>query len=116
MREKGRWHASSEAQRLGPVAVLLEKLVRRDGRSLDEAMPHIRAVDPDVAREELVRMLERLPERTGRPRAVDVEAVGDVISGGEPATLAHSPATSRISNLVGGGCAINSNAAGRDRC
>jgi RNA polymerase sigma factor for flagellar operon FliA len=102
MREKGRWHASSEAQRLGPVAVLLEKLVRRDGRSLDEALPHVLAVHPDVAREELLRILERLPERTGRPRAVDVEAVGDVISGGEPADArALAGERQRISNLVG---------------
>src|SRR5688500_2017196 len=39
-RARGRWHASAEAQRLGPTAVLLETLVRRGGRTLDEAMPH----------------------------------------------------------------------------
>src|SRR3954466_2259533 len=48
---KGRWHASTEASRLGPAAVLVETLILRDGRSLDEAMPHIQATHPELTRE-----------------------------------------------------------------
>lgn len=84
-RAKGRWHASTEAQRIGPIGVQLELLVRRDGRSLDEALPHIRAVDPDITREALAVMLDRLPERVGRPRVVDLEPIGHAIAGGESA-------------------------------
>ncbi|MFL6247492.1 MAG: sigma-70 family RNA polymerase sigma factor [Thermoanaerobaculia bacterium] len=84
-RAKGRWHASTEAQRGGPTAVLLETLVRRDGRSLDEALPLVRAIDPRVTREALASMLEHLPARMGRPRTVAIEAIGDVIPGGEAA-------------------------------
>jgi len=84
-RTKGRWHASSEAERLGPVAVALETLVRRDGRTLDEALTHIRAADAGVTREMLGEMLRRLPERTGRPRAVDLEGIAHGIAGGETA-------------------------------
>jgi len=34
----GRWRPSAAADRLGPVAVLLEQLVSRDGHTLEEAM------------------------------------------------------------------------------
>jgi len=84
-REKGRWHASSEAQRLGPAAVLVETLVRRDGRSLDEAWPHVRAAHPELTRDEAAAILERLPDRTSRPRAVELEAIAHAIAGGEAA-------------------------------
>jgi RNA polymerase sigma factor (sigma-70 family) len=85
MRAKGRWHASSEAQRLGPAAVLLETLVRRDGRSLDEALPHMRAAHPEITREAMEALLDRLPARTGRPKAVDLESISYAIAGGEAA-------------------------------
>jgi len=85
MRAKGRWHPSSDAQRLGTIAVQLETLVRRDGRSLDEAMPHLVALDPSVTREAMAALLERLPERTGRPRRVDFDAIGYAIAGRDSA-------------------------------
>jgi RNA polymerase sigma factor (sigma-70 family) len=84
-RAKGRWHASSEAQRLGATAVLAETLVLRDGRSADEALMHIRVVDPGITRESLASMLKRLPERTRRPRAVHIEGIANAIAGGEAA-------------------------------
>jgi RNA polymerase sigma factor (sigma-70 family) len=84
-RAKGRWHASSEAQRLGPAAVLIETLIRRDGRTLDEAMPHLHAAHPGLTRDEVNAILERLPERLGRPRRVDLDAIGHVLAGGEAA-------------------------------
>ncbi|HEX6098193.1 MAG TPA: sigma-70 family RNA polymerase sigma factor [Thermoanaerobaculia bacterium] len=101
MRAKGRWHASTEAQRLGPVAVQLETLVRRDGRSLDEASLHIRTAHPDVTGEQLAALLERLPARTARPRPVDVDAVGP-IAGGEPADArALAGDRQRVADAVG---------------
>jgi RNA polymerase sigma factor (sigma-70 family) len=84
-RAKGRWHASSEAQRLGPAAVLIETLIRRDGRTLDEALPHIHAAHPGMTRDEVNAIVARLPERIGRPRRVDLEAIEHVLAGGEPA-------------------------------
>ena len=38
----GRWRPSAAADRLGPVAVLLERLVSRDGHTLEEAMEIVR--------------------------------------------------------------------------
>lgn len=84
-RAKGRWHASAEAERLGPTAVLAETLVVRDGRTLDEALVHIRPVDPGVTRESLEAMLKRLPERARRPRVVHLEGIANAVAGGEAA-------------------------------
>jgi RNA polymerase sigma factor (sigma-70 family) len=68
MHDLGRWHPSAEAARNGAAGVLLETLVRRDRRTLDEALPHLQALDPSFTRAQAAAMLERLPER--RPRAV----------------------------------------------
>jgi RNA polymerase sigma factor (sigma-70 family) len=101
-RTKGRWHASSEAERLGPIAVSLETLVRRDGRTLDEALTHIRSADPNATREMLEEILRRLPERTGRPRAVDLEGIAYAIAGGEAAdTRAVAHDVHRVSAIAG---------------
>jgi RNA polymerase sigma factor (sigma-70 family) len=66
----GRWRPSAEAERLGAAAVLLEKLLTRDGRSLDEAVPFVRAVDPSLDRAAVHALAARLPQRTPRPRLV----------------------------------------------
>jgi len=82
---RGRFRASTEAQRLGSWAVLLEKLVIRDGRSIEEALPHLRAVDPSSTPEQIAETLRRLPERTIRPRDIELDGVDEVVAGGEPA-------------------------------
>lgn len=80
MHEYGRWHPSAEAVRLGPACLLLEELVCRDQRSLDEALPHVRAVDPALTREAAEAMLARLPQHRRRPRPVDLGSVSpDVV-------------------------------------
>lgn len=101
MRAKGRWHASNEAQRLGPVAVRLETLVRRDGRSLDEALQHLRDEHPGVTREELAALLDRLPARTGRPRPVAVDTVGPIAGGESADARALASDRKRIADVVG---------------
>lgn len=102
-RAKGRWHASTEATRLGPAAVLIETLIRRDGRSVAEAMPHIRAAHPEISVADVNAILARLPERTGRPRPVDIEIVGPTIAS-DDATDARAIANEklRISMKAGG--------------
>ena len=40
--EWGRWRPSAMANRLGPVAVLLERLVTRDSHTIEEAMEIVR--------------------------------------------------------------------------
>jgi len=66
----GRWHSSAEAERLGDAAVLLEELTVRDGRSIDETIPLVLAVDPTLDRAAVHRLAAHLPPRTMRPRLV----------------------------------------------
>jgi RNA polymerase sigma factor for flagellar operon FliA len=61
----GRWRPSAKAERLGPVAVALERLVTRDGHTLEEAMEMVRtnhAAPQTYA--ELRAMWEQLPVRS----------------------------------------------------
>lgn len=71
----GKWNPSAEAQRLGEAAVTLERLIYRDGQPLDAALPLVRAIDPAITRAAAEAILDRLPRRTTRPRAVDLDAV-----------------------------------------
>jgi RNA polymerase sigma factor (sigma-70 family) len=76
IRAWGRWSESAAAKRMGEVALLLERLVRRDGRTLDEALPLLRDVARDLTRADAEAMLAEIPERRAmRPRAVDASAV-----------------------------------------
>jgi len=74
----GRWHPSAEARRMGDAAVCLETLVMRDGRSLDDALPHVRAIDPALDRAALASMLARFPGRAPRPREIGLESAAGV--------------------------------------
>ena len=71
-RTHGRWRPSPEAQRLGDRAVLIEDVVRRQRRSIEEAIPMIRAVDPSITTGEVAAIAERLPARAPRPREVEL--------------------------------------------
>ncbi len=73
MRHGGRWRSSREAERMGAAGILLETLVRRDQRSLDEAVPMVQAVHPALARRELEAMATHLPARLPPPRAVAID-------------------------------------------
>lgn len=69
----GRWHPSAIAQRLGGPAVLLEQLMHRDGHSFEEAATLIGHRHPELTRAELAKVADALPQRTPRPRSVDLE-------------------------------------------
>jgi len=74
MHRLGRFHASAEATRLGPAAILLESLVRRDGRSLEEALPIVRSIEPALTREDAEALLTRIPERRARAVTIDFDS------------------------------------------
>lgn len=76
----GRWHASAEAERLGAAAVLLEKLLLRDGRPLEEAIPIVRAIEPSLDRNAVEELASRLPAREARPRLVSLPAADDAFA------------------------------------
>jgi RNA polymerase sigma factor (sigma-70 family) len=73
VQERGRWHASAEAVRLGPAAVLLESLVLREKRSLDDVLPLVRNIDSKLTRADLESLLARLPHRRARVVVVGVD-------------------------------------------
>jgi RNA polymerase sigma factor (sigma-70 family) len=63
----GKWRPSAEAVREGPLAVLLEQLLWRDGYSFDQACQMIRTGHSDPATpEELERIAGALPARPRR--------------------------------------------------
>ena len=74
----GKWHASAEAKRLGPLAVELEQHLQRDGRTAEEALTILSSRYDGVTRESLQALAARLPERAPRHREVALEAAESV--------------------------------------
>ncbi|MEA2328396.1 MAG: hypothetical protein QOE68_3355 [Thermoanaerobaculia bacterium] len=98
----GRWHPSAEAERLGAAAVLLEKLLSRDGRSLDESAPLVRAVDPSIDARGVRVLAARLPPRSPRPRLVPMpDSEDDFAASDEADAPAHLADARRISKRAG---------------
>jgi len=80
-----RWFASAEAQRLGAVAVQLEQLLRRDGRTLDEAIAVLGNQFPDVTAASIEGLAAELPDRAPAPRLVAMSDDDDGPSAGREA-------------------------------
>jgi RNA polymerase sigma factor (sigma-70 family) len=78
----GRWRPSAMAERLGPIAVVLERLVTRDGHTVEEAIETVRTHhDVVLTHTELRRIWEQLPVRI---RNIDVdEAVAEGVTAPE---------------------------------
>ena len=63
----GKWRPSAEAQRLGPVAIRLERLIAREGCGFDQACEVMRTNEGvTLTRAELEAIAVRLPIRTRR--------------------------------------------------
>jgi len=74
-RTLGRWRPSSEAKRMGEAGILLEMLIRRDERTLAEAVPMVRAADDTLTAGDIETMAARLPVRPSRMRLVEMNPV-----------------------------------------
>jgi RNA polymerase sigma factor for flagellar operon FliA len=80
----GKWRPSAEARRAGPVALLLERLVARDGLTFDEACSTLQITHGVTAsRAELETLFARLPARTKR-RLVPDDDIAETLSAPEP--------------------------------
>jgi RNA polymerase sigma factor (sigma-70 family) len=76
----GRWRPSAMAERLGPVAVVLERLVTRDSHTIDEAIEIVRTNhDVGLSYAELRKIWEQLPARV-RTTEVGEEAAAGISS------------------------------------
>lgn len=77
----GRWRPSAVANRLGPIAVVLERLVTRDGHALEEAIEIIRTNHhSSLSGRQLRDIWEQLPPRV-KTTEVGEEAAATVSSG-----------------------------------
>ena len=73
-RTHGRWRPSAEAERLGDRAVLIEDVIGRQHRSIEDATAVVRSLDASMTREDVVAIANRLPARAPRPREVELPA------------------------------------------
>lgn len=69
----GKWHVSAEAKRLGPLAMDLDRLLHRDGRTVAEALVILAPKHEGLTAEALQVLAERLPRRPPRHRAVQLD-------------------------------------------
>ena len=76
----GKWHPSAEAKRLGPIAVEVEKLLHRDGRTIDDTLRILRPRHAELTRESLQSLAERLPARMPRHRDVPLDEASAAFS------------------------------------
>lgn len=81
-RERGRWRPSAQAKRLGPVAVLLDTLINRDGYPRDEAIEIVSSrADVHMSLDDIAALARSIPVRDGRPARssvpVDNQPSGD---------------------------------------
>lgn len=90
----GRWRPSAMAERLGPVAVVMERLVSRDSHSVDEALEILRTNhDVGLSDAELRKIWEQLPLRV-RTSEVGEEAAHE-LSGNDSSEAAVEDAARR---------------------
>jgi hypothetical protein len=98
--EWGKWHDSREATRLGQLAVELERLTIRDGRSLDEALLLLGPKYPGTTRAALEALAGRFPQRQRR-RTVSLDDAGERTANHDPGeAVANSEVASCISRVV----------------
>ncbi|HEX7155558.1 MAG TPA: sigma-70 family RNA polymerase sigma factor [Thermoanaerobaculia bacterium] len=76
--QRGKWRASAEAIRLGPVAVALERLITRDGLTFNEAVEMLTTGDARATKRQLEEYYVRLPPRPPRPVLVSDELTGEL--------------------------------------
>jgi RNA polymerase sigma factor for flagellar operon FliA len=76
----GKWHTSAEAKRLGPIAIELEQLLNRDGRTIDQALTILRPkyFEDRLTLESLQALADRLPERAPKRRDVSLDEAASV--------------------------------------
>jgi RNA polymerase sigma factor for flagellar operon FliA len=73
----GKWRPSAEARRLGPTAILLERLVTRDGWSIEQALETMRVNHGVVVDDALRGLCEKLGRRSpSRQLVTEEDATG----------------------------------------
>jgi RNA polymerase sigma factor (sigma-70 family) len=97
--EWGKWHDSAEAQRLGDMAVDLERAVNRDSRTIEEAVRLLSDRYAELTVAEAERIMARLPTRFRRTM-VDLAEASAVPAEPERHDIARQETARRISEAV----------------
>jgi RNA polymerase sigma factor (sigma-70 family) len=104
-KEWGKWRPSAEAKRAGPLALLLERLIVRDGHTFEEACELLKAKHRVSAdRADLERLVAVLPARVRRRFEPD-NALAYVAASGIPADESvamaeRQPAVDRVAAVM----------------
>lgn len=98
-RQWGKWHPSAEATKAGSLGVDLERLIVRDGKTVEEALVELAPTYPDVTTARLQELALRFPPRTRR-RIVSLEEARDVETGGHRRDPERNETAQRISTVV----------------
>ena len=80
----GKWRPSADARRYGPTGILLERLVTRDGWTLEQALEMLRVNHGVEIDETLQSFCDRLAGRGPSRQMVPEEDAGQVVSQGSP--------------------------------
>jgi RNA polymerase sigma factor for flagellar operon FliA len=78
----GKWRPSADAKRLGPTAILLERLVSRDGWSLDQVVETLRVNYNVTIDEALQGLCDKLTRRGPKRRQVAEDQAETIESAG----------------------------------
>lgn len=76
----GKFHASAEATRQGPIALELEQLLHRDGRTLEDALTIVAGRHEGTTRESLLALVQRLPSRGPKHRLVALDEIDPAVA------------------------------------
>jgi RNA polymerase sigma factor (sigma-70 family) len=103
-RTMGRWRASAEAKRMGEAGVLLETLLLRDHRALQEVVPLVTAADRRLSPRDVESMAARLPERMprSRPSTIDPVLEATLVANDDAASRAIDSDRQRLAEQTGG--------------
>jgi len=96
----GKWHYSAAAERLGPLAKALERLVHHDGYEAHEAIETLLPWHPETTREELNAIWQAIPARQPRPAKVEVDGAVRSLPGIDPDILDFSGERQRLSDAA----------------
>jgi RNA polymerase sigma factor (sigma-70 family) len=99
-KEWGKWRRSAQAERLGALAVRLERLLYREEKTFDEAFAVLAESDAGLTHAEVERLATRLPSRTRRLKVGVHEADLKVSVQSSAADADRVEAAARISGVV----------------
>lgn len=89
---------------MGELAITLESMLHRDGRSMEETLPVIRRRWPELSRTAVEDVARQLPPRMKRPREVPIEDAARIAASDSIAADARRSASDRttISQTISG--------------